>query len=81
MSSLGIDLASAGEVDAENRYESRVASNGDIYKKIVMDNNRIIGCIMLGDKKGFNRITKAMSEKLDVSQIKDRILSEGFNLI
>ena len=50
-------------------------------EKIVMDNNRIIGCIMLGDKKGFNRITKAMSEKLDVSQIKDRILSEGFNLI
>ncbi len=78
---VGIDLASAGEVDAENRYESRVESKGDIYKKIVIDNDRIIGCIMLGDTKGFNKITRAMSEKLDVSRIKDRILTGGFNFI
>ena len=34
---------------------------------------------MLGDTKIFNRITKAMSEKKDVSDIKDQILSEGFD--
>jgi NAD(P)H-nitrite reductase large subunit len=41
----------------------------------VLENNQIIGCIMLGDTKGFNEITKMMSEKRDVSQIKDQILS------
>jgi hypothetical protein len=34
---------------------------------------------MLGDTKGFDKITKAMSGKKDVSQIKDNILSEGFD--
>ncbi|MFH0844952.1 MAG: FAD-dependent oxidoreductase, partial [Pseudomonadota bacterium] len=51
---VGIDLASAGDIDAENRFESRVLSNKEVYKKIVMENNRIIGCIMLGDTKAFN---------------------------
>jgi nitrite reductase (NADH) large subunit len=75
----GIDLASAGNIDAENEFESEVVTDEQIYKKIVVENNKIIGCIMLGDTKGFNKITKAMSEKLDVSQIKDQILSAGFN--
>ena len=73
---VGIDLASAGDIDAESKRESRIVSDTETYKKIVLDNNRIIGCIMLGDTKGFNRITKAMSEKRDVSAIKDKILLE-----
>ena len=76
---VGVDLASAGNIDAENEFESKVATDGDLYKKVVFENNRIIGCIMLGDTKGFNEITKMMSEKRDVSQIKDQILSEGFD--
>jgi nitrite reductase (NADH) large subunit len=76
---VGIDLASAGEIDAENKMESRIVSDEATYKKIVMNNNRIIGCIMLGDTKGFNKITKAMSENRDVSAIKDRIFSEEFD--
>jgi nitrite reductase (NADH) large subunit len=76
---VGIELASAGDIDAENKMESKVFSDKSIYKKIVLDNNRIIGCIMLGDTKGFNRVTKAMGEKRDVSSIKDDILSAGFD--
>ncbi len=73
---VGIDLASAGDIDAEDKFESRVITAEGVYKKIVIDNNQIIGCIMLGDTKGFNKITKMMSKKRDVSQIKDQILSE-----
>jgi nitrite reductase (NADH) large subunit len=76
---VGVDLASAGNIDAENEFESKVATDQDKYKKIVLENDQIIGCIMLGDTKGFNEITKMMSEKRDVSQIKDQILSEGFD--
>ncbi|KPK21095.1 MAG: pyridine nucleotide-disulfide oxidoreductase [Nitrospira bacterium SG8_3] len=72
---VGVDLASAGNIDAENEFESKVATDEDQYKKIVLENNQIIGCIMLGDTKGFNEITKMMSEKRDVSKIKDQILS------
>ncbi len=76
---VGIDLASAGNIDAENELESKIVTAEKRYKKIVIENDQIIGCIMLGDTKGFNRITKAMSEKHDVSQIKDQILAEGFD--
>ena len=77
---VGVDLASAGNIDAENEKESRVITDDKVYKKIVMENNQIVGCIMLGDTKAFNKITKAMSEKKDISQVKDQILSEGFDL-
>jgi nitrite reductase (NADH) large subunit len=72
---VGIDLASAGNIDAENALESRVVRQEKIYKKIVIEANRVIGCIMLGDTKGFNKVTKMMSEKQDVSRTKDQILS------
>jgi nitrite reductase (NADH) large subunit len=76
---VGVNLASAGNIDAENEFESTVVTGEKVYKKIVIENNRIIGCIMLGDTKGFDQITRIMSEKRDVSQVKDQILSEGFD--
>jgi len=73
---VGIDLASAGNIDAENRLESKVLTDEKVYKKIVLENDLIAGCIMLGDTKGFTKITKMMSEKQKVSQIKDKLFSE-----
>jgi nitrite reductase (NADH) large subunit len=59
----GIDLASAGDIDAEGENDSRVLENADVYKKVVFEGGLITGCIMLGDTRGFNRITRAMKEK------------------
>jgi nitrite reductase (NADH) large subunit len=73
---VGIDLASAGNIDVENKLESKVLTDQRIYKKIVIENNQIVGCIMLGDTKNFTKITKMMSEKQDVSQIKEKLLSQ-----
>jgi len=73
---IGIDLASAGNIDAENKLESKVLTEEKIYKKIVLENGQIAGCIMMGDTKGFTKITKMMSEKQNVSQIKDKLFSE-----
>ncbi len=71
----GIDLASAGEIDPENEYENIVQSTEQTYKKLVLDNNRIIGCILLGDSSQFRSITQMMNQGKDVSDIKDEILS------
>ena len=76
---VGIDLASAGDIDADSKYESRTVTDENTYKKIVLDNNRIIGCIMLGETKAFNKITKLMAAKTDVSTVKEAILKEGFD--
>jgi nitrite reductase (NADH) large subunit len=74
----GVDLASAGNIDADNELEARVHTDEGIYKKIVLDKGRIVGCIMLGDTKGFPKITRAISEKMELSQIDDPSLLKGF---
>lgn len=71
---VGIDLASAGDIDSDNKFESQVVQDEKVYKKIVIDDNRIIGCIMLGDTKGFQKVTGMMSAKQDVSGIKENLL-------
>jgi nitrite reductase (NADH) large subunit len=71
----GIDLASAGEIDEANRYETKIVASEDVYKKIVIDNSRVIGCIMLGDRKNFNRINKAISSGEDILAELDGLLN------
>ena len=70
-----IDLASAGNIDEENQYDSKVVSSETIYKKVVFDNSKAIGCIMLGDRKNFNRINKAISTGEDILSELDSLLA------
>lgn len=70
----GIDLASAGEIDAENSYQAKVVASENIYKKAVIDNGRVIGCIMLGDRKNFNRISKAIATGEEIIDQLDSLL-------
>jgi nitrite reductase (NADH) large subunit len=74
----GVDLASAGNIDADNELDARVAAGEGLNKKIVLDKGRIVGCIMLGDTKGFTKITRAIAEKKDISQVDDPSLLKGF---
>jgi len=75
---VGVDLASAGNIDATNVLESRTVMDETVYRKVVLEKDRIVGCIMLGNTKGFNRVTKAMAEKINISGVKDEILSDNF---
>jgi nitrite reductase (NADH) large subunit len=70
----GIDVAAAGNIDAEGRYESQVVSSDTVYKKLVIENNRLIGCIMVGDTKNFNTITRYITEQRDIGTLKNSLL-------
>ncbi len=78
---LGIDLVSSGEIDVERRFESRlkVDRGKGIYKKVVLKDDRIVGCILLGEKKGSVEILSAIEKGIDVSSVKDYIMEEDFN--
>jgi nitrite reductase (NADH) large subunit len=71
----GIDLASAGEIDEKNRYESKIVASADTYKKVVIDNDRVIGCIMLGDRKNFTRFNQAISTGENILSELDSLLN------
>ena len=72
---VGIDVASAGDIDVENQKESKIYRNEGQYRKIVFDGNKIVGCIMLGDTRPFNRIVQLITEETDISAVKENLFS------
>ncbi|MBI9090527.1 MAG: NAD(P)/FAD-dependent oxidoreductase [Desulfobacterium sp.] len=57
----GIAVASAGEIDADNKFLSDTSIQGDVYRKVVTNEaGETIGCIMIGDLSDFNTIVKTI---------------------
>jgi len=60
----GIDLASVGEIDAENRFRAEVEETETVYKKRVYDDDdRLVGCILLGDISDYGAVAREIGEK------------------
>jgi nitrite reductase (NADH) large subunit len=72
---VGIDLAAAGDIDAEGTSESIVEKDIDRfrYKKMVIKDNSISGCILYGDTSDYAKIHKAIVEKKNIGDIRDEI--------
>jgi len=72
---VGVDLAAAGDIDAEGKCESIVHKDRDkyVYKKLVIKDNILSGCILYGDITGYLKILKAIEDKRDISGIKDAL--------
>lgn len=68
----GINLISAGNIDPDKNLEAIVQKNSEsfIYKKLVIKDNCIVGCILYGNIDIWKKIKKAMDEKKDISSIK-----------
>lgn len=75
----GVELAAAGELDPDGKLDSAVYETKDVYRKIVFDNGRIVGCVMLGDKTGFFQVTKLIGKDRDFSQFKEQLQSPDFD--
>ena len=71
----GINLISAGDIDPDKKLESIVQKDSEsfIYKKLVIKDNSIAGCIFYGNIDGWKKIKKAMDEKKDIGHIKTAI--------
>ena len=67
---VGVDLTSAGEIDAEGKFESAVFETADAYRKIVFDGGRIVGAIFYGLTKGVKETLAAMKKGVDCGAFK-----------
>ncbi len=78
---VGIDLTSAGEIDPEGKLECVVRSDRENcnYCKVTFKEDRIVGCIFLGETKGVSEILHAIENKIDIKDFKEEILKEGFD--
>jgi len=68
---VGIDLIAAGDIDAEGKRESIVQKDREksIYRKLVIMDTAICGCILYGNIEGWKKIKKAIDEKKDISSV------------
>lgn len=66
---VGIDLAAVGEIDAAEKYDSHVRDSESVYRKFVVDGDRLIGAILLGDTSGYGKIARAINEGTSWSQL------------
>jgi len=78
---VGIDLTSAGEIDAEGKLECKIRSDHEkgTYSKVTFREDKIVGCILLGDVKGRAEIHDAIEKQVNVKEFKDSILKDGFD--
>jgi nitrite reductase (NADH) large subunit len=79
---VGVELTSMGLVNPEEpRYEEvkKTDKKKGVYKKLVLDKGKIVGAILLGDKKGVTSIKRLMTHETDITKYKNSILEDNFD--
>jgi nitrite reductase (NADH) large subunit len=78
---VGVDLTAVGDIDAEGKLECVVRSDREtgIYRKLAFKEDKIVGCLLLGDVKGVQEIQNAIESKIPVKDLKQNILEEEFD--
>jgi nitrite reductase (NADH) large subunit len=71
----GVDLVSIGEIDVKAKFEAIVEKDmaNFQYKKLVINNNKLIGAILYGDKRNWKSIQKAIEAEKDIGSIKEQL--------
>ena len=78
---VGIDLISSGDIDADGKLESLLEKDEKtfVYRKLVLKDDIIVGCILLGDISGSREILYAMGKRRNVKNFKDQMRTKGFD--
>jgi len=78
---VGIDLAAAGDIDADNKLEAEVYRDPGkgLYRKFVIDNGRLVGAILFGDTRGSDAVMAAIKDKKDVSACRKQLAAHDFD--
>ena len=75
-----LPLVSMGVFKQKDNHEVLVKSRPDenIYKKLVLEDNRLVGGIFVGNINQSGVFLKLIREKINISSIKDRLLNDNF---
>ena len=80
-----LPVISVGKTNPEDTsdYEVLVEQHPEktIYKKILLKNSVIVGFIFLGDIEKSGILLHLMKNRVNVNEIKNRLLSEDFGLV
>jgi nitrite reductase (NADH) large subunit len=78
---VGIDLVAAGDIDADDKLEAIRQEDKDkkTYRKLVIQDNRLVGAILLGDIRGSAEIQAAIKAKKDIGALKSELANPDFD--
>jgi len=76
---VGVELTSTGQIDAEGKYQAAVYQAEGVYRKIVVDQGRIIGLIFLGTTDGLREAQAALKSGRDVSGLLEEMSRPDFD--
>ena len=79
---VNVDLTSIGVVNSETPTYEEIKETDQkkgVYKKLVLDNGKIVGAILLGDKKGVLSIKRLIAQETDITKHKNAILKDNFD--
>jgi nitrite reductase (NADH) large subunit len=78
---VGLDLVAAGDIDADGKMESVVKTDDakNIYRKIVLKDNVIIGTILFGNINGSEQIQQAIKMQKNVGAFKNELANENYD--
>jgi nitrite reductase (NADH) large subunit len=78
---VGVDLAAIGEIDAEGKFECIVRADREkgVYRKVAFQEDKMIGCLFLGDIQGSTEVQNAIERKLPVKEFREAMLKGDFD--
>jgi nitrite reductase (NADH) large subunit len=76
----GVDLLSAGSIDAEGKLESVIRKDAEqgVYRKLVFRDGALAGCILCGDLRGKREILAALQRGLGKDDLQQIMKDGGF---
>jgi nitrite reductase (NADH) large subunit len=79
---VGVNLTAAGEIDPEGKLECIVKSDREkcTYCKVAFKEDRIVGCVLLGDVAGAKEILSAIEKKIRVKEMNNILLEKGVDI-
>jgi nitrite reductase (NADH) large subunit len=79
---MGLYVTSAGLAIPEGEgFEELSATDPGrgLYKKVVLQDGRLVGAIWMGTKEGAGQVARAAAQKTDVSKWREALLRDGFD--
>ena len=84
---LGLNIITAGmsildeEIDEQYQYKVLNNNNKKIYKKLILENHLLKGCILIGDISRAGIYKALIEKKIDTALFTDKLLDNDFSLI
>lgn len=78
---FGLPIVSLGisRIEKENEYQEMKFLDKNIYKKLILRGNHLFGAVLVGDIRNSGIFLRLIREKIDISEIKDKLLQETFS--